>query len=183
MSSQKMLGQLLVEFGFVTEVRLNEALKIQEERDPRPVIGEVLLEIGYVSEVAILTALGIQSGIRTIDLDKITVSYEALTYVTPSVANEFRVFPVSFEDETLTIAVEEPYLAENVIENLACAFDYKLKVKAVLASKSQLDGLIQRYYPYNPEDHKEAEGFFPKACELGFQVNVPCLHERILRTL
>jgi twitching motility protein PilT len=54
------LGQLLVNFGLVTEVQLNQVLELQRKRMPRRLLGELLVEEGLVSETALRGILTVQ---------------------------------------------------------------------------------------------------------------------------
>jgi len=54
------LGQLLVNFGLVTEAKLVQALELQRKRMPRRLLGELLVEEGIVSESALRGILTVQ---------------------------------------------------------------------------------------------------------------------------
>ena len=138
---RKLIGQILKEQGFVTESQIEEALTIQ--RDKGGVIGEVLRDMGHVSEDAIVTALGIQSGIETVDLAGMEIPPEVIEKVSVSIASIYRIVPVSFNDNVLTVAMAEPHNLD-VLDDLR--FMLSCEVKGAIASEKAVDSAIERYY-------------------------------------
>jgi len=138
---RKLIGQILREQGFVTEEQIEEALKIQ--RDKGGVIGEILRSMGYASEDAIVTALGIQSGMETVDLDNLEIPPEVIEKVSVSIASIYRIVPVSFENNTLTVAMAEPHNLD-VLDDLR--FMLSCEVHGVIAAESSVDAAIEKYY-------------------------------------
>jgi hypothetical protein len=61
---RKMIGQILVEKGYINLSQLNEARRKQliSDRDKRPLLGEVLWQLGYVTSVQVEEALRLQQG-------------------------------------------------------------------------------------------------------------------------
>jgi twitching motility protein PilT len=54
------LGQLLVNFGLLTEAKLTQALELQRKRMPRRLLGELLIEEGLVTEAGLRGILTVQ---------------------------------------------------------------------------------------------------------------------------
>ena len=138
---RKLIGQILTEQGFVTESQIEEALKIQ--RDKGGVIGEILRTLGYAGEDAIVTALGIQSGMETVDLDNISIPPEVIEKVSVSIASIYRIVPISFENNTLTVAMAEPHNLD-VLDDLR--FMLSCEVHGAIASESSVDAAIEKFY-------------------------------------
>jgi type IV pilus assembly protein PilB len=138
-TQRRLIGQILKEQGFVTETQIEEALKLQ--RDKGGVIGEILRNMGYVSEDAIVTALGIQSGMETVDLDHLEIPADVIDKV--SVSSIYRIVPVSFENDVLTVAMAEPHNLD-VLDDLR--FMLSCEVKGAIASESAVDSAIERHY-------------------------------------
>ena len=138
---RKLIGQILTEQGFVTESQIEEALKIQ--RDKGGVIGEILRTLGYAGEDAIVTALGIQSGMETVDLDNISIPPEVIEKVSVSIASIYRIVPISFENNTLTVAMAEPHNLD-VLDDLR--FMLSCEVHGAIASESSVDAAIEKLY-------------------------------------
>lgn len=54
------LGQLALEYGYLSQEELDYCLDLQRRSQPRPLIGEVLVESGYLEESALETLLAAQ---------------------------------------------------------------------------------------------------------------------------
>jgi type IV pilus assembly protein PilB len=138
---RKLIGQILKEQGFVSEAQIQQALKIQ--RDKGGVIGQVLKDMGAVTDDAIVTALGIQSGMETVDLDSIEVPPEVTQKVSLAIASVYKIVPISFENNVLTVAMAEPHNLD-VLDDLR--FTLSCEVKGAIASMSAIDSAIEKYY-------------------------------------
>ncbi len=57
--SKKLLGEMLVEAGEITQAQLDEALAIKETSQKK--IGVILLELGYLSKEALMQVIATQS--------------------------------------------------------------------------------------------------------------------------
>ena len=74
------LGDVLIEFGYITAEQLNAALAYQKEhRDLR--VGQALQELGYVNERQVLQALAKRLQIRMIDIEHTNVDVAAVEKV------------------------------------------------------------------------------------------------------
>ncbi|HUS57432.1 MAG TPA: ATPase, T2SS/T4P/T4SS family [Planctomycetota bacterium] len=138
---RKLIGQILKEQGFVTERQIQEALKAQ--RDKGGAIGEVLREMGAVTEDAVVTALGIQSGMETVNLDKLDIPAEVIQKVSVSIASIYKIVPVSFENNVLTVAMAEPHNLD-VLDDLR--FMLSCEVKGAIASETDVNAALEKYY-------------------------------------
>jgi len=138
---RRLVGQILKEQGFVTEEQIQQALKIQ--RDKGGVIGEILRDMGHVSEDAIVTALGIQSGMETVDLDEMEIPPEVIQKVSVSIASIYRIVPISFDNDVLTVAMAEPHNLD-VLDDLRFMLSHE--VKGAIAPESSVDAAIEKYY-------------------------------------
>ena len=70
-AEDRLLGQILVDAGFVDAVKVEACLKIQDEAvrygaDEVPLLGELLIEKGHVTKEAIEEALELQKGVPTV---------------------------------------------------------------------------------------------------------------------
>jgi type IV pilus assembly protein PilB len=66
--SKTLIGQILVELGYITIYQLDEALKIQKDdaeagKDNKP-LGQILLELGYCGPNQLIRAIQVQSEYR-----------------------------------------------------------------------------------------------------------------------
>ncbi|HUX29400.1 MAG TPA: type II secretion system ATPase GspE [Thiobacillus sp.] len=143
---RKLIGQILKEQGFITEAQINQALKIQ--RDKGGVIGQILKDIGAVNDDAIVTALGIQSGMETIDLDNVEIPADVIQKVAFSIASVYKIIPVSFENNVLTVAMAEPHNLD-VLDDVR--FMLSCEVKGAIASQSAIESALDKYYARQKE--------------------------------
>lgn len=60
MSSQKRLGEVLCDQGYVTKEQVEEALKIQSRPDERRMLGQILISHGFATAPQIQIALARQ---------------------------------------------------------------------------------------------------------------------------
>lgn len=58
-----LLGQILVDLGYITIYQLDEALQIQQTGSDQP-LGQILLELGYCGPNQLIRAIQVQSELR-----------------------------------------------------------------------------------------------------------------------
>ena len=101
------LGDVLIEFGYITAEQLNAALAYQKEhRDLR--VGQALQELGYVNERQVLQALAKRLQIRMIDIEHTNVDVTAVEKVPHELAQKYDMLPIAQSGHTLTIAANDP---------------------------------------------------------------------------
>ena len=93
------IGQILVDLGFLTEDRLEMLLEEQ---------GQIALSMGLITDEQLAQALGEQFRMQVVSLADAVIAPEVLRYITEPMAQMYRVIPLSFEDNTLTIAMCDP---------------------------------------------------------------------------
>ena len=144
------LGKLLVEKGLITESQLQQAL--DEQKYTGKLLGRTLVELGFVKEDEVLKALGVQSGMEFIDLKKTKIPDDVVGKVAPSIAKVYKIMPVKFENNILTIAISDP-LNVNIPDDLR--FMLGSKVKGVIAKEEEILDAIQKYYGESGESINE----------------------------
>ena len=138
---KKPLGQILKEMELITEGQIQEALELQREHGGA--IGSVLVDLGYVTEEEILFALGAQWGMEFVNLDEIPIDAEFIEKVPPSVANIYKVIPVSMENGSLVIAMSDP-LNVKLLDELN--FLLGIPLKGAVSNEDAIDRALKRYY-------------------------------------
>lgn len=141
MDKRKQIGRLLQERGLISEQQLIEAL--EEQKKTGELLGRILVRKGLVSKEDILNVLVSQTGMEIIDLDKIEFSEKVIATVSPSIAQMYKVIPISLEDNTLTVAISDPSNVR-ITDDLRLLLGYK--IKAVVASEEEINKLLDRYY-------------------------------------
>ncbi len=139
--ARKMLGQVLKEMRKVHEGQVQEALGIQRKSGGK--IGEILVAKKYISEADLVQALGAQAGIQTVDLEGATIPPELAARVPATVAQGYKVVPVSESGGVLTVAMADPGNTA-VLDDLR--FMTGAEVKGVLAPAASIERAIQKLY-------------------------------------
>jgi type IV pilus assembly protein PilB len=138
---RKPLGQILIEEGLLTEKELEEALAHQTTNGGA--LGRVLVDLGVATENDILLAIAKQAGMDIIDLQHLEIPKEVISMVSPSVAQVYRIVPVSFENGMLTVAMADP-LNVNAIDDLR--FMLNCEVNGAVANEQAVQEAVEKYY-------------------------------------
>ncbi|MCC6737408.1 MAG: Flp pilus assembly complex ATPase component TadA [Planctomycetia bacterium] len=138
---QKPLGQLLQEMELVTEGQIQEALALQREKGGA--LGSILVELGYVSEEEMLLALGAQVGMEVVNLDDMKLDRATLEKVSPTMAKVYKIIPVKFENNMLTVAMADP-LNVSVLDDLR--FMLNCDVQGAVSNEEAVTRAINHYY-------------------------------------
>ncbi len=138
---QKPLGQLLKEMELVTEGQIQEALAIQREKGGA--LGRILIDLGYVSEEEMLLALGAQVGMEVVNLDEIKIAKDVVEKVSPTMAKVYKVIPIKFENNVLTVAMADP-LNVSVLDDLR--FMLGCELQGAVSNEDAVNRAIEQYY-------------------------------------
>ncbi len=138
---QKPLGQLLKEMELVTEGQIQEALGIQREKGGA--LGRILIDLGYVSEEEMLLALGAQVGMEVVNLDEIKIAKDVVEKVSPTMAKVYKVIPIKFENNVLTVAMADP-LNVSVLDDLR--FMLGCELQGAVSNEDAVNRAIEQYY-------------------------------------
>ena len=136
------LGDVLIEFGYITPEQLNAALAYQKEhRDLR--VGQALQELGYVNERQVLEALAQRLQLKMVDIEHTTVDVTAVEKVPQELAQKYDMLPIAQNGRTLTIAANDPlnYYAIEDIRQLTA-----MEPEIVLAELEPLRRAIRYHY-------------------------------------
>lgn len=138
---KKRLGDLLVEYGKITQKQLEDVLKLQKLSGKR--IGEILIEEGFVVEDDILDVLEIQLGIERVYLDMTNIDKQAVLSIPESLASKYTLIPILIKNDKIKVAMVDP-LNIFAIDDVKIASGYE--VEPVIATKSEISKYIDRYY-------------------------------------
>ncbi|MGQ9576012.1 MAG: GspE/PulE family protein [Thermoguttaceae bacterium] len=136
------IGQILVDLGFITDRQLGVLLEEQQQRKGE-LLGQVAISMGMITEEQLTQALAEQMGLQVINLSEVVVPPEVLAHITEPMAQLYRIIPVSFHDNTLTVAMCDPQKL-SVIDELRSFLGYD--VRAVVASEKDVLRALERYY-------------------------------------
>jgi len=91
---KRKFGQVLIDLGFIDEDQLWEIL--EEAKSTGQMTGQVAVNRGLINEDQLLSTLAEQHNLRTVNLQEIKPTPEALTLVPETMANVYKVLPLSF---------------------------------------------------------------------------------------
>jgi type IV pilus assembly protein PilB len=100
------LGQVLVDLGFMDDDQLWELL--DEAKNTSSLIGQTALARGLVTEDQLLQALAEQHGLKVVNLAEVKPTPEALQLVPETMASVYKIIPLSYKDNLLSVAVGDP---------------------------------------------------------------------------
>lgn len=139
--ARKLLGEILRQKGKITPEQLQDALGRQRETEE--VLGHILFHIGAVSERDLQEAWGIQLGREFIDLRQTLLSAELIAKLDGDLARRYTAVPVREEGGAVVVAIANP-LDVRALGDIAKNIGQP--VKSAVASASDLEDTIQKYY-------------------------------------
>jgi len=150
---KKRIGELLVESGAITDAQLHLALKQQKESGQR--IGDILISQKILTEEQLMNVIAKRLEIPFVNLEDIVVDPEITDIIPPEMARKYLLLPLFKIENTLTLAIYDPldFIALDEV-----AYHTKMKIKRVVAAKSQLESAIDKLYAINDAVDKAVEG-------------------------
>jgi type IV pilus assembly protein PilB len=133
---------LLREQGLVSEEQIAEA----RHANPKATASMVdqLLDRQTVTEEKVLQVLAAQFGMEFMSLKGMELPAEVRSALTSEIARRYRVVPLSRTDTALTVALSDPTNFD-ILDTLR--YMLKTNVEAVVATRDELQALLDRYYP------------------------------------
>jgi type IV pilus assembly protein PilB len=141
------IGQILVDLGFITDDQLEDLLQEQQQR-PGELLGKIAEAEGLVTDDQVAQALAEQMGMQVVSLTDVVVPPNVLSYITEPMAQLYRIVPLSFKDNTLTIAMCDPQKI-SIIDELRNFLGYD--IRAVVATERDMLATLDRYYAASAE--------------------------------
>lgn len=147
-ANTRQLGQKFVDLGFMDEAQLESIYEEMRTNDAR--LGDLALERGLVKEEQLLQATAEVHGMRVANLEEARPQAEAVKLVTKQMAELYKLVPLSYENDTLTIAMSDP-------NNLQAMDDLKnllgiRNVNPVLGPPKQIEVLLAKAYSNEKEE-------------------------------
>jgi type IV pilus assembly protein PilB len=146
---RKLLGQVLIDMGVIDEAQLEQALSTQKEQGGA--LGDILLESGLVTEDQLMQGLAEQHGLPPVDLTTLDVPPEVVKMVSSDMAQMYQIFPIAFEDDTLTVALADP---RNITAFDDLRFILNCNITGALAAGSQIKARIEEHYSQDKDSLK-----------------------------
>ena len=136
------IGQILVDLGFLNEERLEMLLEEQQQR-PGEMLGQVAISMGLITDEQLAQALGEQMNMPVINLGDVVIPPEIINMVTEPMAQLYRIIPVSFEEDTLVIAMCDPQKLM-ILDELRSFLGYN--IHAMVTTEREILKAMDRYY-------------------------------------
>ncbi|MEI8011416.1 MAG: hypothetical protein WCI27_02890 [Candidatus Omnitrophota bacterium] len=141
-TSNKNLGELLMERGVITRAQLDVAVEYQINN--RGVLfGEALIRLGGAAEEDIAQALTCQYGFPYLLLSNYKIDHQVLAVIPAHLCEQFCLIPLDRRGNTLTLAMSNPLnvKALNDVELLSGC-----EVQVFVSTASDIRGAIKKYY-------------------------------------
>ena len=142
MTPKKRLGEFLIEKGFITEAQLHVAL--EEQKRTGELLGLILMRHKAVSEETIaLCVLANQLEVDFVHLKELSPDPAALERLPVKFANHYKVFPLSYVDGVLTVAMSNP-LDLGTVDGLSLVV--RGRIRPVLANAQEILEAVRAHY-------------------------------------
>jgi len=167
---KQVLGEILVNAGFISQAQAEECIAMQESTGRR--LGEILVEKGYITEKKLMQILEVQLKVPYVDLDHQEIYPDVARYVPVELARRNTLAPVTVKQNVLYIAIDDPKNFRAIDEVRRTAH---MEVQAMLASEHSILSYIDRIY--GNEFAQKALNDFQK--EIGYEEAVTAALEEI----
>jgi type IV pilus assembly protein PilB len=140
--AQRRLGQILVDLGYLTEDQLWDILE-EQKQSPGEIIGQVAIRMGLVTAAQVTEALAEQWGMPVVNLGETTIPPNVLEIVPQTMADIYKIMPVSLKNNVLTVAMADP-------QNVAALDDLRnflgFDVRGAVSNLADVEQAIARHY-------------------------------------
>ena len=100
------IDQVLVDLGYLDELQREEI--IDESRASDVTFERLALDRGLVTDEQLMQAMAEQHGLRLANMEEINPQPSAIALVNDSMAALYKLLPVSFENDVLTVVISDP---------------------------------------------------------------------------
>jgi len=136
------LGEMLVKAQLISEIQLDEAIKLQRREGGK--LGSIVVRLGFCSDQDIVSFLGMQYGVPAADLDQWPPIEASVIALVPSeLANKHKVLPLQRSGNVLTMAMSDP---TDIFAMDDVRFHTGYNIDPVVSSERGLVRAIERYY-------------------------------------
>jgi type IV pilus assembly protein PilB len=141
------IGQILVDLGFLTDEQLEIVLEEQEQQ-PGALLGKIAQDMQLITDEQLIQALAEQMSMQTVSLEDAELDEGVLEKISETMAQLYRVVPIKFEDDLLTVATCDP-------QNLTIQDELRtflgFEIAMVVATERDVLQAISRHYDSEAE--------------------------------
>lgn len=136
------IGQIFVDLGYISDEQLSMLVEEQNQH-PGQLLGQIAADMGLVDDEQIVSALAEQFRLKTFDLEGLVLRDEIKSLLTDTMAQLYRVIPLQFENNELTLATCDP-------QNIAIRDELRRflghEIRLVVSSESQIKKTLDKYF-------------------------------------
>jgi type IV pilus assembly protein PilB len=136
------IGQILVDLGYLTEDQLWDVLE-EQKQSPGEVLGQVAVRLELVTDEQVTEALAEQWGMPVVNLRETTIPPKVLELVPQTMAEIYKIVPISLKNDLLTVAMGDPH-------NVAALDDLRnflgFDVRGAVSNMQDVEESIARHY-------------------------------------
>jgi len=147
--TNKRIGDILTEQGLITPQQLKEALEAQKNGNKKR-LGEIFVETGVITKEELYEVLQYVYETEYVDLSDYVIDPEVISLIPEKVALQFKLIPISKNDDELIIAMANP-LDVYAIDFIRGHTKIK-KIKSLLAPEEDILNTINSYYELGEYD-------------------------------
>lgn len=140
-TTNKHLGELLVERGVINREQVAMAMAYQNEKGG--LFGEVLVELKFATEEDIAQALTCQYGFPYLPLSNYEIDAEVIKSVPENVCRQFCLIPIDKIGKSLTLAMSNP-LNRSAVEDVELITG--CTIQTFVSTSSDIKEAIENYY-------------------------------------
>jgi hypothetical protein len=143
----QLLGELLINRGFITHSQLTSALEGQNQYGGK--LGTNLVEMGLLSEEILAHALSDQLLRPVANSDQVaSIAPEILERIPLELVEKFRVIPFAEEGKVLRVCMSDP---SNLAQIDDLSFRLGMRIEAYVITELALNYALERYYGITQE--------------------------------
>ena len=149
--NQEIIKNILLESGIISKEDIEEAEDYVRKSNFDLI--SALIELGKTDKETVLKSVAEYFGYETVKLDKLRISPNVISMIDSEIAKKYKVIPIKYENETMTIAFSNP-IDINLIDNLRLLL--KMEIEGVVADEEDIEKAIRKYY-FGEETLKEVK--------------------------
>lgn len=159
--------------------KLVSAEKVREAQDEQKKsgepIGKILVRKGYLREEDLARTLAEKFQMSFVRFSKFLIAKEVVDKVPAKFALHYKVVPIKFHDNVLTLATSEPQDIR-LLDEVRMALKSQYRVQAVVATESDIANAIRKYYGLGAET---VEGMIEHAQDKGAPPQEELIDEKV----
>lgn len=122
----------------------------EEQKKSGEPIGKILVRKGYVREEDVARALAEKFQMPFVRFSKFLISKDVIQKVSAKFALHYKMVPIKFSDNVLTVAISEPQDLR-LLDEIRMALKSQYRIQAVVATETDIANALKRYYGLGAE--------------------------------